>query len=151
MFASPVETIRLPLGVNDIVNTDYDNNDLYHPLPWQQWQGGPRGRGISLLSELQCVSSAIAESPCCCGFSTEPAEGQQRQEWRFQCLTYHSFWKCLRLHHVWLENIIMERVGTKTPLTPSPPPTSAFQDEVVLVVAYFSSNSLDMLLSVCQC
>jgi acyl-CoA synthetase (AMP-forming)/AMP-acid ligase II len=90
----------------------------------------------TLLSELERVSSTFPESPCC-NILSDPND-MQLQRSSSKILTHQSFWKCLCLHQVWLDNALENIVSRMTTIS----------SDVDIAIAYLSSNSIDMLASV---
>jgi acyl-CoA synthetase (AMP-forming)/AMP-acid ligase II len=84
---------------------------------------------ITLLGILEDVTSTSPESPCCVLQDNDPKE--------VKILSYEGVLDCLKLHQSWLRSIIEDFVG----------------DQVCddRVVAFLSSNSVDMLLSMLAC
>jgi acyl-CoA synthetase (AMP-forming)/AMP-acid ligase II len=98
----------------------------------------------TLLSEIKevCCSSGdylSSSSTPCCVILPDLNEDEVPQ-----VLTCESFWKCLLLHQTWLQNTIHSTI-TSMIIDNS---LSSVDD---IVVAYLSSNSIDMLLSVLAC
>ncbi|KAG7370648.1 AMP-dependent synthetase and ligase [Nitzschia inconspicua] len=113
----------------------------------------------TLLSEIESVAKIFPEAPCCCSvLSEEDGDNSQQRQLYPKILTYESFWKCLQLHGVWLQNLLenVNIVGSrrKVPLNDTNVPdtdvsaSNTKSDDDDIVVAYLSSNSIDMLASV---
>jgi fatty-acyl-CoA synthase len=98
----------------------------------------------NLLSEIKevCCSSGdylSSSSPPCCVILPDMNEDEVPQ-----VLTCESFWKCLLLHQTWLQNTIHSTVMSMVI-----DDSSSSVDDII--VAYLSTNSIDMLLSVLAC
>jgi acyl-CoA synthetase (AMP-forming)/AMP-acid ligase II len=97
----------------------------------------------NLVQELQDVCSKVPADPSCVF--------QQSSPFPPRILSYASLSKSLRLHQLWLQNTIggvVDRFGGRNGWPGSP---NVSPDSLNIVVAYLSTNSVDMLLSVLAC